>query len=486
MTFEFIEDSFNYRPFKADQPSWFLGSSGGGFEHITKATNSTEGDEEGFEDPYTRDHDMMVRNHPMMVMAEYSCRSLLRHPLCLTLVRHKWMKFGRLSFFLILAMYLLFLASLTTYVVTSPNPILTPQFYNCTPYFHPNNTVNKTDVDNLFPFEKDSQVNDISRIVLIAIASLNLIWILIGGNFLILIKAFMNLDIWTLDLPWTIIINTAVFSMTLGAVCDNDYQLYYRPSEETSELRECPQWQLSAFVVTLAWVNLLIYMRQIPVLGKYITIFHDVLYTFLRVATIILVFVVAFALGFHALLAHEVPFATVQDSMLKVAIMMSGEIDYADIFLSEGPVPFKGATYVLFVVFFLLVCIITLNLLVGLTVDDIQSFLDEADLKNLKLKLAFVLGLEKQIPFFNFSWIGSQTRVQNLSLRQETGKMHVDDVVSKRRIWEQIINKSVDNLKKTEFQLLIEEQKAQKERLANIESALKAIEANLISKTDKK
>ena len=113
---------------------------------------------------------------------------MYRHPLCLTLVRHKWMKFGRLSFFLILALYLLFLASLTTYVVTSPNPILTPQFYNCTPYFHPNNTVNQTDVDNLFPFEKDSQVNDVSRIVLITIASLNLIWILIGGNFLILIK----------------------------------------------------------------------------------------------------------------------------------------------------------------------------------------------------------------------------------------------------------------------------------------------------------
>ena len=34
--------------------------------------------QEEFEDPYTRDHDMMVRNHPMMVMAEYSCRALLR------------------------------------------------------------------------------------------------------------------------------------------------------------------------------------------------------------------------------------------------------------------------------------------------------------------------------------------------------------------------------------------------------------------------
>ena len=211
--------------------------------------------------------------------------------------------------------------------------------------------------------------------------------------------------------------------MTLGAVSNNDYELFYRPTEETDELRECPQWQLSAFVVTLAWINLLIYLRQIPVLGKYITIFHDVLYTFLRMATIILVFVVAFALGFHALLVHEVPFATVQDSMLKVAIMMSGEIDYADIFLTDGEVPFKGATYVLFVIFFFLVSIITLNLLVGLTVDDIQTFLDEADLKNLKLKLAFVLGIEKQIPFLNFSWVGwvgSHTRVQSLRQVEST------------------------------------------------------------------
>ena len=69
----------------------------------------------------------------------------------------------------------------------------------------------------------------------------------------------------------------------------------------------------------------------------------------------------------------------------------------------------------------------------------------------------------------------------------QTGKdLLKNDPVFFSRIWEQIINKSVDNLKKTEFQLLIEEQKAQKERLANIESALKAIEENLNSKTDKK
>ena len=174
---------------------------------------------------------------------------------------------------------------------------------------------------------------------------------------------------------------------------------------------QCPIWEVSAVVVTLSWINLLIYMRQIPVLGKYITIFHDVLYTFLKVTIIIVIFVIAFALGFHVLLAYQEPFETVQNSLLKVAIMMSGEFEYTDIFLDENgpPVPFKTVTYILFVVFFVLVSVITLNLLVGLTVDDIQTFLDEADLKNLQLKLKYVIGIEKTNKFISIA------RVQNLT-----------------------------------------------------------------------
>ena len=178
---------------------------------------------------------------------------------------------------------------------------------------------------------------------------------------------------------------------------------------------QCRVWQVSAVVLTLAWINLLIYMRQIPVLGKYITIFHDVLYTFLKVTIIIIIFLVAFALGFHVLLAYQEPFSRVEFSLLKVAIMMSGEFDYSDIGLDSGDVPFKSVTYLLFIVFFVLVSIITLNLLVGLTVDDIQTFLDEADLKNLQLKLRFVLGMEKTYAklFFRNKFI-SNARVQNL------------------------------------------------------------------------
>ena len=74
--------------------------------------------------------------------------------------------------------------------------------------------------------------------------------------------------------------------------------------------------------------------------------------------------------------------------MLKTLVMMSGEMEYTDIFHGEeGGVPYPQITYMLFVVFFFLLSIVTLNLLVGLTVDDIKEFLDEAEFKNLKLKV---------------------------------------------------------------------------------------------------
>ena len=41
----------------------------------------------------------------------------------------------------------------------------------------------------------------------------------------------------------------------------------------------------------------------------------------------------------------------------------------------------------MFVVFFVLLSIITLNLLIGLTVDDIKTFLDDADLEKIKMKV---------------------------------------------------------------------------------------------------
>ena len=105
------------------------------------------------------------------------------------------------------------------------------------------------------------------------------------------------------------------------------------------------------------------------------------------ILVIVFIFVLAFALGFHVLLKHEKVFGTTQDALLKTLVMMSGELEYPTIFFDYGKVPFPGVTYTIFVIFFLLISIVTLNLLVGLTVDDIKASLDQAEIRNLTLKV---------------------------------------------------------------------------------------------------
>ena len=95
---------------------------------------------------------------------------------------------------------------------------------------------------------------------------------------------------------------------------------------------QCWQWQMMSANVTLAWLNLLGDIRQLPYLGIYVIMFFDILKTFLRFSVVFLVFVVAFGLGFHLLLIDQAPFETVARSILKTTVMMTGEFEFEGIF----------------------------------------------------------------------------------------------------------------------------------------------------------
>jgi len=59
--------------------------------------------------------------------------------------------------------------------------------------------------------------------------------------------------------------------------------------------------------------------------------------------------------------------------MVKVLAMMNGEMEYSGIFhAEEEAVPFPVAGQILFTAFIMMVAIILYNLLIGLTVSDIQ------------------------------------------------------------------------------------------------------------------
>ncbi len=76
----------------------------------------------------------------------------------------------------------------------------------------------------------------------------------------------------------------------------------FKDGAENTGVRECWQWQIGAMVVVLAWLNLLGDIRQMPFLGIYVIMFFDIFKTFLRFVGVFLVFIIAFGLGFHALL----------------------------------------------------------------------------------------------------------------------------------------------------------------------------------------
>ena len=75
-------------------------------------------------------------------------------------------------------------------------------------------------------------------------------------------------------------------------------------------------FQIGAVSVTMSWLNLLSTLRKFPFLGIYVVMFTDVLQTFLKFSLIILLFIVAFSLGFHALIGDQVIFRLINHLIL--------------------------------------------------------------------------------------------------------------------------------------------------------------------------
>ena len=90
----------------------------------------------------------------------------------------------------------------------------------------------------------------------------------------------------------------------------------------------CPtnwQWQLGAFGVFLAWINLILFLKRVPLLGIYVLMFNTILYTFLKFVVIAFLFVVAFCISFYMILYKAVVvsgsiFAYAQNELKQTAL----------------------------------------------------------------------------------------------------------------------------------------------------------------------
>ncbi|RUS76171.1 hypothetical protein EGW08_016083 [Elysia chlorotica] len=336
--------------------------------------------------PYTSDTNVLKKNSALFLMIQNERESLLAHPLVTSLLQHKWNTFGSffyyLSFavtsllqhkwntfgsffyYLSFAVYLVFLAFLTGYMVVTDPP---------NTYGRNGSRIENDDCSGL-----DYEQNSFARIatyVIIALAGFNLL-----KELLQIYQAKLNYLGWTNLIEWIVYVTALLLVIS------------FNECQRTTGYRYDWQWHLGAVAVFLAWVDLVLFIQKFPRFGIYVVMFTDILFTFSQFFIVFFLFIIAFALAFHALFQNQAPFDSVGKSLIKTSVMMIGEFDFDGIFNSDDhSVLYPAASYGIFVIFIIMMSIIIMNLLVGLAVDDIKAVQEQAALKRMAMQVGLAV-----------------------------------------------------------------------------------------------
>lgn len=137
-------------------------------------------------------------------------------------------------------------------------------------------------------------------------------------------------------------------------------------------------WQhhVAAVGIFLTWLELMMIVGRFPTFGLYVQMFTTVALNFSKFLLAYCCLLFAFGLSFAVLFANYPPFANVALSLIKTVVMMSGELEFEDMFFdapANTSIQFPYTAHFLFLMFVVLVTVILTNLLVGLAVSDIQG-----------------------------------------------------------------------------------------------------------------
>ena len=136
---------------------------------------------------------------------------------------------------------------------------------------------------------------------------------------------------------------------------------------------------LAAWSVFLSWIEVILLIGRDPRAAIYVHMFTTVLRVLLRCLIIYSPALVAFSLSFHILMPDNEVFPDPGTSFLKIFTMMLGEMEYFPIFAPNSEYTEAhgysaiGSTQLVFVLFMIAVGIIIVNLLVGLTIGELDE-----------------------------------------------------------------------------------------------------------------
>ncbi|KAI8787326.1 transient receptor potential cation channel subfamily A member 1 [Biomphalaria glabrata] len=303
----------------------------------------------------------------------------LSHPVCVTFLKVKWKHYGVWVYSAYLIVYILFLASLTSFVVN----------HNSLMHIEMKSMENSTIQHLNGAIEGGYSFDPMYTVCL---------WFMMFYSCLNIIKEVVHICIMKLryfadignGLEWTLYITCSVF--VLPFLLDMSFHW---------------QWEAGAFAVFLAWFNCLVILKRFDFFGIYVVMFLEILRTLVQVLCVFSILIIAFGLSFYILLSIEESkaFSTPPLSLLKTFMMML-ELDYMASFNEqytddrEDTLHFGTLTLTLLTIFVLLMPILLMNLLIGLAVGDIESVQKDARLKRLAMQVELHINIERKMPLF--------------------------------------------------------------------------------------
>jgi ankyrin repeat protein len=173
-----------------------------------------------------------------------------------------------------------------------------------------------------------------------------------------------------------------------------------QPTKHMNVRENVDNWQhhVAAIGIFLAWLELMMIVGRFPIFGLYIQMFTTVSVNFVKFVAAYFCLLLAFALSFGVLFANYKSFSDLKWVIIKVLVMMSGELEYEDIFYADdAPIKYHYTAQVMFLAYVILVTVILANLMVGLAVSDIQGLQQSAGLDRLVTRAQLVAHLESML-----------------------------------------------------------------------------------------
>ena len=333
-------------------------------------------------DPPTKD----IQKHPLMLLAKSGQETLLKHPTVQKLLALKWRFLPRLTFYSNLLFYFFFMTLFSIYSVKLSNHI------NDEPDAKPKIVLRavkgaaaakdkNADRNGSLRFD-DFEDRDLEDVNVQALLSIILL-ITIGLSLLKNLLQIILIDRFSYFNSFENLFEVVTYILAAASIISTNFM---------TKLTCSSVGILSSFIVFTFLI------QKLRGFGLYVLAFRRTLHNSAKFFPIFLLVFIGFSLSFRLQTQFAVSNKSVTEGglVIKTLIMVLGGLETEEMGLDENAM----VNFIIYFLFISIICVILVNLFVGIAVGEITTVLDEADVQQISMRIIFVLKVQESLKPF--------------------------------------------------------------------------------------